>query len=918
MANGDRVIISGFDGVKEWATEKTASDTLSVLSSFSKTNQKQLDSIIKVLKKSTNYSTEQLDNLNDALSDLEDTTEDLDSALSDLEDAADGAATDVKKGGSTFGKALSNFASDLGNLALNGLIYSTGAFLTGLVDMTSSVQTLTQNGISLAGEFDGVAAGMGTFGATARDANVSLQELADITKEYGNVMNQFGIRRFGRVAKSMSADMTELGLTTSETSEYLASNLETLRTSGNLARMNESQQRAAVVASIKQTDQWSKVLGKSRKELEAQAKAATESGRASLALRQLGPEMKGAMDEITKSLGPAGEDFLSTMTAANLAATDQFQALGAAGLGEARGVLTSAYEAFQAGDVEGFKAQFAEYNKTLANSSKAQLHQLQVQETFGVVTAANVDSVLASIKVHESLESVERNRVDAAKQEQAYLNERIKAEQSKLILDGKTESQQKVMMENAEKKAKQDIANEKKTQKELREATATFENTKKQLSTIPEQMMASVMGNVDVMNFLNDAFLAMGPAIEILKDAFFDLFKVGVGGTASALSGFTTYITDAATSIAEWLKTLKGEDGSIDFDKMFSDMISKITEPLKDALISGIKYAFAGLGIALLFKKMVLGPMASMLTGGGGGDTGGKKSKGGGIGGGIGKALGGLTSGILGGIAKGLMAFANPQVVIGAAAFSAAVVLISGAVAGAAFLLGSAMPKLAEGMRELETLDGQALQQVGLGIGAVGLGMAAFGSGGVVGAVGGAIGGLVEGLSGLMGGKSSIEKLREFAEIGPGLKEAGDGMLAISSGLVTFSDALSGLPDSTDALEDMVDAINDLDVDKLTKLTQMRSAAYSVNATGNNATTTQKLTSPISTQLETGVPIKSDEAQTPSGDKGSLTKTPNSAESSINTLMKENNALLKRLVDVAGLGAENTRKVRKQLQSQEW
>ena len=109
------------------------------------------------------------------------------------------------------------------------------------------------------------------------------------------------------------------------------------------------------------------------------------------------------------------------------------------------------------------------------------------------------------------------------------------------------------------------------------------------------------------------------------------------------------------------------------------------------------------------------------------------------------------------------MAFANPAVAIGAAAFAAAIVLVGGAVAGAAYLLGKAMPTLSDGFKSFEELDGVKLLQVGKGIAAIGAGMAAFGAGKAI----EGIGGLVGSIGGFFGGKDKLtplEQLKIFSE----------------------------------------------------------------------------------------------------------------------------------------------------------
>lgn len=87
---------------------------------------------------------------------------------------------------------------------------------------------------------------------------------------------------------------------------------------------------------------------------------------------------------------------------------------------------------------------------------------------------------------------------------------------------------------------------------------------------------------------------------------------------------------------------------------------------------------------------------------------------------------GAASGGLLSGFANGLKAFANPQVLLGAAGFAAAIAAIGAGIAAAAWLTGAALPKLAAGLESLQTLDGSKLLDASVGMGAVGLSMLTF------------------------------------------------------------------------------------------------------------------------------------------------------------------------------------------------
>jgi len=76
--------------------------------------------------------------------------------------------------------------------------------------------------------------------------------------------------------------------------------------------------------------------------------------------------------------------------------------------------------------------------------------------------------------------------------------------------------------------------------------------------------------------------------------------------------------------------------------------------------------------------------------------------------------LGGMGTGMKG-LASGLKAFANPQTVIGATAFSASIAIIGAGLAAATFLMGGALNKFAEGLSAVGDVDGKNLSDVAVG-----------------------------------------------------------------------------------------------------------------------------------------------------------------------------------------------------------
>jgi hypothetical protein len=75
------------------------------------------------------------------------------------------------------------------------------------------------------------------------------------------------------------------------------------------------------------------------------------------------------------------------------------------------------------------------------------------------------------------------------------------------------------------------------------------------------------------------------------------------------------------------------------------------------------------------------------------------------------------------GAASGLRAFANPMVLAGAAGFGVAIAAIGAGIAGAAWLMGKALPTLAEGLMKFTEIDGSKLGAAAFGVAKLGVGL---------------------------------------------------------------------------------------------------------------------------------------------------------------------------------------------------
>lgn len=322
-----------------------------------------------------------------------------------------------------------------------------------------------------------------------------------------------------------------------------------------------------------------------------------------------------------------------------------------------------------------------------------------------------------------------------------------------------------------------------------------------------------------------------GDGIVMFKNGF-DIVS-GILETFGDVIGFVKYIiTDklmpAFTSISDFMTSLFGgektEDGAEGAKTDFKALGKSIGLAVVGlfAFTKAFKLAAAAVSVGSKLKGLIGGAGKTVATAAGGA---GKASsavanmKGAGAAaGGLGKTIGSLGTGIknaltglakgiakgvsslakgiskaftsiMQGLAKGLAAFANPAILIGAGILGGSITLIGAGIAGAAWIMGKALPTFAEGLKSFADLDGDNLVSVAKGIGAIGIAMAAMGAGGAAGAVGGAVTGVIEGIGSFFGADSPLDKLKEFAAYDIDV----DKVLYNASAFTAFGDAMSSI-----------------------------------------------------------------------------------------------------------------------------
>lgn len=139
--------------------------------------------------------------------------------------------------------------------------------------------------------------------------------------------------------------------------------------------------------------------------------------------------------------------------------------------------------------------------------------------------------------------------------------------------------------------------------------------------------------------------------------------------------------------------------------------------------------------------------------------------------------------------------------------------------------IGGLIRTIANEVKEISKLDGDALLKTAAGITAVGGALAAFGAGGAVGKILGSIG---DGFAKLFGAESPIDQLRAIADLGPRLAEGIKPIEELPKALLRLGEAISdgfdaNIKDTGKAIQKMLElvdeGIDDIDFKKLDKLT---------------------------------------------------------------------------------------------------
>lgn len=650
--------------------------------------------------------------------------------IGQLAGSAVGFADELFRGGDQ----ISDFAK---HLPLVGGYLSS---LTGFIDNTvSTFRDLSATGAGFSG-------GINQMLQTAVDLELNLSEMAGMVASNSSSLRllsgtvEGGVARFAAINKNMKASgdfasLKNLGFTVEEVNEGIADYGALQARLGRLQGQSNAQLAEGATGYLTQLDRLAKVTGKSRKELESE-----------MMQRASNAEFRAIADQLS---GDALMNFNESM-----ALIDTLPADVATGLKDLADGIPQTVEGQQLLAAAGPEVRDAMMAVADGADPQVLIDALGKAggelEGFGDLTGDERAAFIAQLRqTNPTLASL----LDSATQ----MTELSSAE----LADARAEQERK--------KAEED-------------SLLTFDDKIKSIrAKIGQALLDS-----GVFDSLATAFTGMADVFN--TPAFKETIATGANLLASAIK---TMLDEFQGFIGVWqaegfgaaVGNLFREDGPLGGalsglgDVIGDAFMSVITNP---AVIAGLAAVFAApaliKGVAGAASRGIESKLANIFGGVGGNPAaGGNTTKPSGrtgaavgknaasAGAGIGKGLGNLGGGVLKGIAGGLTAFANPQVAIGAAVVAGVILVIGGAIAGASWLLGKALPTLVEGIKSFETIDGAALSSAASGMLALSGAMAAFGAGTAVAGLGSMVGGITGAIGKLFGADDPLEQLKTFA-----------------------------------------------------------------------------------------------------------------------------------------------------------
>lgn len=675
-------------------------------------------------------------------------SKDSDTAIQTLAEASTSAGKSIKDVGSQFGfvgKTLGFFA--------NTILAANAAFL-GLWTTASDLNKSLVSTYNSGARFEEGLRGLAT---SADKVGITTGELAGIFANFGSAVSLVGTTRAVELAKSfvnVRKSSGELMMTNSEAAEAVFEYMDAFK--GLSSMQSLSNERITSEA----RDYWmeltalSEATGRQRKELSKSIDQQVHSLSFNAAIAKFYPEQREAMRKTILDLQKFGPETAKTFTDV---VTSFISTGGIAGLDETMQMViaqSGLFDAFQdltrgveEGDIGPAMSKLADQ---MADPEVAKYISQQAMLPGPIGEAAR------------KIQELSQSAIKVKDQEEKRIKEE-NALREKFTKDyGRWDAE-------VEDKFKKEIERRKK-------ATTIFQDTDNAWSKMTAKLSDKFkILTVDILgpflpslgkfaDYITNWVDSLFPSVE---STFSDLAKTFEKGLAD------NDLSEFYGQVKAFLEKTFSQQNIDNFKNKIDEFLTKI---LPKDMYDGIKDTWAGLqavfsGISATFKffgehitaiTTILGTVATVAAGGfavskivdwfnllkglrpgagpGGGGPGGTPAGGeavggalGAIGKGAGAAAGGILSGVATGIealGKALSALGSPAVAgrlaLGATAVGAAIAAIGAGIAGATWLMGAALPKLTEGLKTFESLEGAKLAEVGKSLGSLSLGLTEF------------------------------------------------------------------------------------------------------------------------------------------------------------------------------------------------
>ena len=370
-------------------------------------------------------------------------------------------------------------------------------FLAGKThNVIDSFKDVSVSGVNLTGGLAGLI-------GSSSSLNMSLDQFAEMTTAHARTINIYGMKQFQKSANQMSRDMRGLGLTTSESADFLADYLEMQRISGHLSGLTATQQMLGAKKLMEQTDKLSQAFGVSREEILSGLKRTFDDPKVQAMVSRMPAEQAEAFKSATSTLqatmpslvGNMAEMFSSEAPTVSRAFQD-LVATGAPGIANAMLNIT-----------EGIKNGLS--GAELDAAMKDLRHQL-----------ADVDIQHLTILADNGNQAAQ-SMVEMYNQ----ANRSIEQEEKRQERLAKIAEEQGISIEQAIKNEEQRIAQQRQSSAAVQEAMQTF-------STMGDKVFAGILEGIDVEEFVNDlttALESLGKFVVNTLVPVFNTFAKGIG-----------------------------------------------------------------------------------------------------------------------------------------------------------------------------------------------------------------------------------------------------------------------------------------------------------------------------------------------------------------------------------------------------